>query len=87
MGQQVGVTAGREQRYYTALGLGADALVRCKDCQALVTKDTIQTYGSCTCGNRRFAEIITLTEAEHAHVQTLDFPYKDQFLAEFRARG
>lgn len=81
------IGGGRETRYYTDLGLGCDALLRCKDCRSLVTKDTLTRLGSCACGCRRVVEITTLTEDEMAQIQSgaIDFPHRDLFLAEFSA--
>ncbi len=78
---------GRE-RYYVAEGQGHDELMRCKDCQALVTMETIRTMGMCPkCGNKRFNEITLLNDQEMADIQSgkLDFKFRDQFLAEFSA--
>jgi hypothetical protein len=86
---QVGVGPGREQRYYTALGRATDYILRCKDCRAIVTIADIRRYGACpgdgvkACGNKRFAEITTITETEKAALEALDFPCKAEFLAEF----
>ena len=78
---------GRE-RYYVDEGMGHDALLRCKDCAALVTFAAIQKLGMCDkCGNKRFSEVTLLNEQEMADIQSgaIDFPYRDQFLAEFAA--
>ena len=79
----VGVGAGEETRYYNKLNRASDFILRCKDCRALVTRETIGKIGSCQCGNKRFAEITTLNDAEMVQVSALDFPYKAEFLAEF----
>jgi hypothetical protein len=81
------VTGGRETRYYIELGLGCDALLRCKDCRQLVTAETLTRIGSCPCGCRRVVEITTLSEDEMARVESgaIDFPHRAQFLAEFSA--
>lgn len=79
----VGVS--KQERYYVALGRGSDYLLRCKDCRELVLLADLEKRGSCACGNRRVAEITTLTEAEKAAVESMDFPYKAEFLAEFSA--
>ncbi len=74
------------ERYYVAEGRAHDYLMRCKDCQALVTYAVITKLGCCDkCGNKRFVEITLLTEAEMAKLTSgeIDFPQKDQFLAEF----
>lgn len=73
-------------RYYTDLGRAHDCLLRCKDCQSLVTYATIQSIGACqTCGNKRFSEITLLSETEMEAIAngTIDFPDRDKFMAEF----
>ena len=78
---------GRE-RYYVDEGRAHDELLRCKDCQSLVTYATITKLGCCgKCGNKRFVEITLLNDKEMADIQSgaIDFPYRDQFLAEFSA--
>lgn len=84
---EVGVRPGRETRYYTALGRASDALLRCKDCQALVLLSDLQKHGCCACGTKRVAEITTLTPEEMTRLTdgSLDFPYRAEFLAEFQA--
>lgn len=85
---QPGVThgSGRESRYYTALGRASDFILRCKDCKALRLLSFIQAHGCCECGNKRFVEITTLTEAEMESLTngSIDFPYRAEFLAEFQ---
>lgn len=74
-------------RYYEDLGRGHDCLMRCKDCQGLVTYAVITKLGSCDqCGNKRFTEITLLTEKEMEAIATgaIDFPDRDKFMAEFR---
>lgn len=74
------------ERYYVAEGRAHDYLMRCKDCQKLVTFAVITKLGSCDgCGNKRFTEITLMTEDEMNSLTdgTIDFPDKDQFLAEF----
>ena len=76
---------GRE-RYYVDEGRGHDYLMRCKDCQGLVTFDAIQKLGACDkCGNKRFVEIVLLSEKEMADISSgvIDFGDRDKFLAEF----
>ncbi len=78
---------GRE-RYYVDEGAGHDELLRCKDCQKLVTFEAIKRIGACDgCGNKRFTEITLLNDEEMAKVQSgeIDFKFRDQFLAEFAA--
>ena len=75
-----------QTRYYEELGRGHDDLLRCKDCQALVTFATIQKLGMCgKCGNKRFTEITLLSEQEEAAIRTgeITFQDSDKFLAEF----
>lgn len=83
------VNPSKEQRYYVALGRGCDAILRCKDCQQLVLIEKLKTQGCCDCGNKRMAEIVTLSEAEMAQIVSgvIDFPYREQFLAEFTANA
>jgi hypothetical protein len=74
-------------RYYVDLGQACDAVVRCKDCQSLVTHAIIQRRGCCPrCGGRRMMEITTLSLWEWLRMQLglFRFPYRRQFLAEFR---
>lgn len=74
-------------RYYDDLGRGHDYLMRCKDCRALVTFETIRNLGCCNlCGNRRFGEITILSEKEMADIQSgaIIFPDSDKFMAEFK---
>lgn len=76
----------RQPNYYEELGQAHDDLLRCKDCQSLVTFNTIKRIGSCDkCGNKRFTEITLLTQAEMDLIQSgaIDFPHRDKFLAEF----
>jgi hypothetical protein len=89
MDQSVQPGSGKETRYYHALGRACDYLLRCKDCKALVTAQRLAQLGSCECGNKRVAEIITLTEAEHAKIASgeIDFPYRAEFLNEFAGVG
>lgn len=82
----VGV-APKTERYYVGLGLGTDAILRCKDCRKLQLLENLTKLGSCECGNRRVVEVTTLTPDERAYVETLDFPHKAEFLAEFAERG
>jgi hypothetical protein len=80
--------AGHEQRYYHALGRGCDELLRCNECRTLVLGADLKHHGCCNhCGSRRVVEVTTLSEDEMASIQSglLDFPYREQFLAEFSA--
>lgn len=74
--------------YYVDKDRGHDCLLRCKDCQALVTYQTITKTGGCgKCGNKRFTEIKTLTETEMEAIAKgeIDFPDREKFMAEFHA--
>lgn len=76
---------GRE-RYYVDKDRGHDYLLRCKDCQELVTFAVIQKLGCCDkCGTKRFTEITLLTEKEMADIQSgvIDFEDRAEFLEEF----
>lgn len=76
----------RVPRYYEALGRSHDYLMRCKDCQKLVTFDAIKKLGCCDkCGNRRFAEITLLNDEEQAAIRSgaISFPDSELFLKEF----
>ena len=76
---------GRE-RYYVDQDRGHDYLLRCKDCQKLVTFAAIQKLGGCDkCGNKRFTEITLLSEEERADIVSgvIAFPDSEAFLAEF----
>jgi hypothetical protein len=43
-----------------------DPVVRCCDCQALITRDAIRDAGSCLkCGARRFRNVLNMTGGEH----------------------
>lgn len=80
--------AAPNRTYYENLGRGHDDLLRCKDCQKLVTFATIQKLGMCDgCGNKRFLEIKLLTEQEMSDVVSgvIDFDGRVQFLSEFSA--
>ncbi len=81
------MSLGRE-RYYVDHGAGHDDLMRCKDCQALVVMESIKKLGCCEkCGNKRFMEITILTEKEMEGIAngTIDFPYRAEFMAEFKS--
>ena len=75
----------KRPRYYEDLGQAHDDLMRCKDCQALVTYAVITKLGMCTCGNKRFSEITMLSQEEMDDIKSgkIDFPHRDKFLAEF----
>lgn len=74
--------------YYEELGRAHDYIMRCKDCQKLVTFQVITNIGCCDgCGNKRFSEVTLLQEQEMADIQSgkIDFPDRELFLAEFSA--
>lgn len=75
----------KNPHYYTALGRSADFLLRCKDCKRLVTIDEMSKVKSCPCGNKRFAQISTLSTWEWFKIRVgiLDFPYRREFIKEF----
>jgi hypothetical protein len=78
---------GRE-RYYVDEDRGHDYLMRCKDCQGLVTFTAIKKLGCCDkCGNKRFTEITLLQQQEMDDIKSgvIDFDGRDKFLAEFAA--
>jgi hypothetical protein len=78
----------RKPRYYEELGRAHDDLLRCKDCQALLTFETIAKMGCCDkCGNKRMIEVTILNEQEMADIKAgvIDFADRDKFLAEFEA--
>ena len=79
------VGSGGEQRYYTALGRACDWIFRCKDCQRLVTAETLRRLGSCPCGNKRVLEVTTLSTWEWLKIRVgiLRFPHRADFLREF----
>ncbi len=77
---------GRVPNYYESLGRAHDYLMRCKDCQGLVTFAQITKLGCCDkCGNKKFSEITILSEQEMADIASgaIDFPDRDKFMAEF----
>src|SRR5690349_891459 len=74
-------------RYYEDLGRAHDDILRCKDCQKIVTFAVITKIGMCDgCGNKRFTEITLLQEQEMADIVSgkIDFPDRDKFLLEFK---
>ena len=76
----------RIRNYYEELGRAHDYLMRCKDCQALVTFQVITQIGCCDkCGNKKFIEITLLQESEMEAIAKgdIDFPDRDKFMAEF----
>ncbi len=71
--------------YYADQGRATDYVLRCKDCQRLVTAARIQAHGCCRCGNSRFLEVRTLSRFEQLRIRVglLRFPYWREFLAQF----
>ncbi len=80
------INAAHTPNYYEDMGRAHDYLMRCKDCQHLVTFVTIQKMGMCDyCGNKRFTEITLLRQEEWDALNNgdIDFPDKELFLKEF----
>lgn len=78
-----------EDTYYTRRGLACDALLRCKDCQRLVTHAALADAGGCPrCGTKYVTEVKTLSILEWLKIRfgVLDFPFRKEFLAEFSHR-
>jgi hypothetical protein len=77
--------------YYEALNRACDAIVRCNDCQGLVTHARLIANKGLTpcCSTRRVREIRSLSLWEWFKVRTgwLSFPYRREFLREFATRG
>ena len=81
-----GNSSTHQRNYYEDLGRAHEYLLRCKDCQALVTFAVMQKMGCCDkCGNKRFTEITLLNEAEMGDIRSgvIDFPDRELFLKEF----
>lgn len=78
------------ERYYEALGKACDALVRCRQCQRLVTHAQVVADGSgCPrCGTKYVMEVTSLSLWEWLKIRLgiIDFPYRKQFLQEFSSR-
>lgn len=70
------------------LGVGHDAILRCFDCRKLVTYATLQTCGGITpcCGTRKTKEVTHLKFWEWVMIRLgiVRFPYRREFLAEFK---
>jgi len=76
-------------RYYEKKGLACDALLRCKDCQRLVTHTALAEAGGCPrCGTKYVTEVKTLSLWEWLKIRVgvVDFPFRKEFLAEFSNR-
>lgn len=72
--------------YYEDLGRAHDCLLRCKDCQKLVTFDVIKKLGMCDkCGNRRFTQINIMSQEEWDDIKSgkINFEDRELFMAEF----
>ena len=72
--------------YYEQLGQAHDDLLRCKDCQKLVTFSTLRKLGTCDgCGAKKFTEIRTLSVWEWIKIRLgiIRFDNRKMFLAEF----
>jgi len=63
-----------------------DPIIRCCDCQALVTRQALRDSGTCPkCGTRRFRNLLNMTEKEmNALIESGIDP---DFLAHFEARS
>jgi hypothetical protein len=81
----VGGGKARIPSYYEKYGASCDAIVRCTDCQTLQLVERLARLGCCPCGCRRVKEVSTLSGEEMAQIESgaLDFPHRDEFLAEF----
>jgi DNA-directed RNA polymerase subunit RPC12/RpoP len=74
------------REYYEDLGRAHDDLLRCKDCQKLVTFETIKKLGMCDgCGNKRFVEIKLLKAEEMEKIRSgeIDFDHREEFIKAF----
>lgn len=71
--------------YYEDLGRQSDYLLRCTECKSLVTHADVTKSGACRCGNRRLAEIRSLSPWEWLKIRLglINFPYRREFLREF----
>lgn len=76
--------------YYERLGLGGhDAILRCHDCGRLVTYQRLMDVGMTPCcGTRRVKQVQHLRVREWLRIRLglLDFPYRQEFLAEMTPR-
>jgi Zn finger protein HypA/HybF involved in hydrogenase expression len=63
-----------------------DPVVRCADCQALVTREEVRKFGMCPlCGNRRMRNVLVLSEKEMSTLRRKGVG--EEFLAEFEVRN
>jgi Zn finger protein HypA/HybF involved in hydrogenase expression len=61
-----------------------DPVVRCTDCQRLITRAEIRKYGLCPdCGNKRVRNVLVLSGKEVERLKEMDID--PAFLAEFTA--
>lgn len=76
--------------YYEALNKSCDALVRCHECGRLVTHGVLTVTGMTPCcGTKRVRQVQHLSTWEWIKLRLglIDFPYRKEFLAEFRRGG
>lgn len=84
------VTPTAVRPYYEDLGVGHDYLLRCQDCGKLVAHvdlvDPKRKGLTPCCGTRRVREIRSLKWWEWLMIRVgiIDFPYRKEFLAEFK---
>jgi len=49
-----------------------DPVVRCTECQLMITRDEIQKHGCCpNCGNRRMRNVLNMSEEEKDRIGNL----------------
>lgn len=78
-----------KNNYYVDHGKAHDDIVRCADCQRLLTCARINACGGCPkCGSRRVKEIRTLSVWEWLQVKLglIKMEHRDEFLREFSRR-
>jgi hypothetical protein len=62
-----------------------DPVVRCTECQLMITREEIQQYGCCPeCGNRRMRNVLTMKPEERERLQSMGC---NEFLALFEEVG
>jgi len=63
-----------------------DPVVRCCDCQRLVTREEVRKHGMCPgCGNRRMRNVLVLSDKEMADLDRKGV--SPEFLALFEVRN
>lgn len=63
-----------------------DPVVRCTDCQTLITRDEIRKFGMCpSCGTRRMRNVVVLSAKEMQELRNKDI--SPEFLAEFEVKN